>query len=213
VHPAHRTIGVPGDGIALGPYCRIDSFATDRPDVVATHVALAAYQPDADARAAMASFQQAVAGRCDIQCRRVELDTVDADLESLADADCVVVFGQWLQVARHWSDLGAAARAASGPERSRHRQVQVEIEAAARWHPVLEGVEPFVSCLDAAEGVGVAADAMFLLNGRIAGEVQPLAWVRRRDGRQFHTRLGSAEDFHQPSFVRLLLNAIAWVGQ
>jgi hypothetical protein len=89
--------------------------------------------------------------------------------------------------------------------------VRVEIESAARWHPVLEGVEPFVSRLDAPEGDGVPEDAMLLLVGGSSGTVQPVAWLRR-SGRAFHTRLGSVVDFQQPNFIRLLGNAVAWVG-
>ena len=70
-------------------------------------VALAACRLDADACAALALFEQAIAGRRDMQCRRVEFDAADAGSESLADVDCVVLFRQGLHIARRWADLDA----------------------------------------------------------------------------------------------------------
>jgi type 1 glutamine amidotransferase len=38
-----------------------------------------------------------------------------------------------------------------------------------------------------------------------------VAWVRlHRGGRVFYTSLGHPDDFRQPSFLRLLVNAIFW---
>ncbi len=263
MHPAHRTVGVVGAGIATGPYCRIANFSTNVAPVAPTHVALAARKLDADACAALALFQQAIHQRRDIQCRQVDLDAVDVGLESLTDADCVVAFGQWIQVARHWLDIDAAGlggtdipvcpvgQSFSGrqkclPHLGEDGPMEVELAAGARGHPVLEGVEPFVSCRDEKRGqspfvrsraptegwswavpagtdrrlVGDCPlfsspeDATVLLTGRTAREVRPVAWARRRcHGMVFCTTLGSAEDFRQPGFVRLMLNALAWIGR
>ena len=48
---------------------------------------------------------------------------------------------------------------------------------------------------------------------RCADGVAPAAWARDGDKRAFCTLLGHAEDFRRPEFVRLLLNAIEWVGR
>ena len=211
MHPAHRTVGVGSRGIVRGPYARADGFSPDRPVAAPLRIALVAHQPDADARAAMALCEQAIAGRSDLQCGRVEMAAFDAGLGKLAGADCVIVFGGELQVLPAWMDLAAAARAASGSRKGRDRPVRIEIEPAARRHPVLEGVEPFVSRLDAPERDGLPGDATVLLSERNAA-APPVAWLQSRDGRAFHTRLGSAADFRHPAFLRLLFNAVAWVG-
>ena len=52
MHPAHRTVGVSGDGIATGPYCRNERLLIDAPAVAPMRVVLAARKGDADARAA-----------------------------------------------------------------------------------------------------------------------------------------------------------------
>ncbi len=142
----------------------------------------------------------------------MEKDVLDTGLSSLADADCIVVFGRELQVLSAWTDLAAAARTASGWRTGHGRPVQVKIEPAAQWHPVLAGVKPFSSHLDALESAGLPDDATLLLSGQCAGAVEPVAWLRRRYGLAVHTRLGSVADFRQPAFVRLLLNAAAWVA-
>jgi hypothetical protein len=212
MHPAHPTVGVRGEGIVLGPFGRVDGLSIDRLVAAPLHVALVAYQPDADTRAAMALFEQAVDGRSDLRCGRVEMNASDAGSSRLADADCIVVFGRELQVLCPAMDAAAAARAASGSRTDYERQVPLEIEPVARWHPVLEGVEPFVSLHGVPEGDDMPEDATLLLSCRSHGACQPVAWLHCRYGRAFHTRLGSVADFHQPDFIRVLLNAAGWVG-
>jgi len=68
-------------------------------------VALVASRLDADARAALQLFEQAIAGRCEMECRCVEFDAAEDLSERLADVDCVVLFRQGLHVARHWADI------------------------------------------------------------------------------------------------------------
>ena len=57
-----------------------------------------------------------------------------------------------------------------------------------------------------------------LLNGSLEGKpdvTEPVAWIRTDSNRHiFYTSLGSPEDFKEPAFRRLLLNATLWaVGQ
>jgi type 1 glutamine amidotransferase len=63
-------------------------------------------------------------------------------------------------------------------------------------------------CRNLAPGTAV------VLNGTVEGKpeiTEPLAWVRTDGGRRtFYTSLGSPEDFEQPAFRRLLLNAVLW---
>jgi type 1 glutamine amidotransferase len=38
-----------------------------------------------------------------------------------------------------------------------------------------------------------------------------VAWVREKDGRRvFYTSLGTADDFQDPNFQRLVVNGLAW---
>jgi type 1 glutamine amidotransferase len=53
-----------------------------------------------------------------------------------------------------------------------------------------------------------------LLVGKSDGNEWPVAWVwGGRRGRVFFTSLGSADDFRKPDFVRLVVNAIEWIGR
>ncbi|MBN82562.1 MAG: nicotinamidase [Planctomycetaceae bacterium] len=55
--------------------------------------------------------------------------------------------------------------------------------------------------------------ATAILQGAIAGkQPQPVAWTNTNiyGGRVFYTSLGHHDNFHQPAFERLLLNAIHW---
>ena len=43
--------------------------------------------------------------------------------------------------------------------------------------------------------------------------VQPVAWTKRYEGgRVFCTTLGLDDDFREPSFLRLISNAVHWTG-
>jgi type 1 glutamine amidotransferase len=51
-----------------------------------------------------------------------------------------------------------------------------------------------------------------LLLGTIAGQAsEPVAWTNQyRGGRIFYTSLGHPEDFKNPEFRKLLVNAVFW---
>ena len=78
-------------------------------------------------------------------------------------------------------------------------------------HPVLKGVAGFKSNGSLYKNPNVAADVTVLLSGAIPGQSEPVAWVREKDGRRvFYTSLGHPDDFADPNFTRLLVNALAW---
>lgn len=230
MHPAHATVGLSGGGTALGPYCRIERPAVSLPDAlphVPLRVAVTSRRLDADVSAAIALFEQLLATHCDIQLRRVELDAADAKSES-ADIDCVVLFHQGLHIARRRADLnlssgadilvcppsqGFSGRQECLPRPGQKELSRIEIAPAARRHPIIEGVTPFVSRA-VLQSVCISPNATPLLIRRTAGEVQPVAWIeRRRSGPVFHTKLGSSDDFRQPDFVRFVRNALVWIGR
>jgi len=89
-------------------------------------------------------------------------------------------------------------------------QVQLEVVAAQKQHPVLAGVTPFTS-RKLYKNPTHADNDTILLEGTIPDHKEPLAWVREHNrGRVFYTSLGVQEDFQQESFRRLLVNAIFW---
>ena len=92
---------------------------------------------------------------------------------------------------------------------------EVKVSAAHNDHPVLRQVEGFTSPGSLYKNKGVAADVTVLLTGTTPAATEPVAWVRERTvgGRKqrvFYTSLGHPDDFKQPAFQRLLLNAIRW---
>ncbi len=94
------------------------------------------------------------------------------------------------------------------------------MEAGSAAHPILTAIPSgelrFSSHLYKCREL--AASTKVLLTGTIEGKpdvMEPVAWLNLGDKRRtFYTSLGSPEDFEQPVFRRLLLNATLWlVGQ
>jgi type 1 glutamine amidotransferase len=60
---------------------------------------------------------------------------------------------------------------------------------------------------------GIADDATVLMTGTNPNTTEPVTWTREvNGGRVFYTSLGYQEDFQEPSFRRLLANAVFWVA-
>ena len=87
-------------------------------------------------------------------------------------------------------------------------------------HPILTGVPTnetrYTSHLYRSRNLAPTTTA--LLNAQLEGKpdtVEPIAWANTvRTARHFYTSLGSPEDFEEPAFRHLLLNAVLWsVGQ
>jgi len=88
---------------------------------------------------------------------------------------------------------------------------EVAIVETARQHPILDGVTPFTSEGSLYKNPQISPDTTVLLTGTIPQHTEPVAWTRLyRGGRIFYTSLGHLGDFRQPSFLRLLVNALAW---
>jgi type 1 glutamine amidotransferase len=90
----------------------------------------------------------------------------------------------------------------------------VSIEDKTKGHPILKGVRPFKSVSSLYRNTGLASDVDILLTGTIPGHSEPLAWTRNyKGGRIFYTSLGHVEDFAEPNFVTMLVNAIHWTAK
>jgi hypothetical protein len=236
MHPAHRTIGlIP----ALASRPREPIPATDPlPETRPSRVGWIAGEEETwDASAGILTESLAESGR--LECFPAWEDA-DFGADDAADYDCLVLIGwpgaagseRMKQIERHCRGGGALVALRSthgampgwssfaedvlgGRDRGPHarRRLVVERSQKAWYHPVLEDVAPFLAHAETYQGPRLAPDSVVLLVGQSGGRECPVAWVRRhRGGRIFSTTLGSAADFGQPSFVRLLCNAVRWAA-
>ena len=89
-----------------------------------------------------------------------------------------------------------------------------EVKLAHGNHPVLHGVKPFVTLGKLYKNPDIAAGVTRLLVATTAEASEPVAWARtHRGGRVFYTSLGVPEDFKEPNFRRLLVNAVYWTAK
>jgi type 1 glutamine amidotransferase/nicotinamidase-related amidase len=96
---------------------------------------------------------------------------------------------------------------AAGPK------VTVTPVANTSIHPILKGVElPLLSNGSLYRANPLAASATLLLVGTIPDkEPEPVAWTNRyKSARVFYTSLGHPDDFANPQFRQMLINAAFW---
>jgi type 1 glutamine amidotransferase len=89
----------------------------------------------------------------------------------------------------------------------------VTIEPANKNHPVLAGVESFVSKYSLYKTAPIAADAKLLLTGTTEEGTEPVAWTRERNGsRVVYIALGGVQDWKNQNFVNLVTNSLFWAA-
>ena len=89
----------------------------------------------------------------------------------------------------------------------------VRIAPGAASDPILAGVQPGAWHSKGSLYLASPIDpkAKVLLVGSALGKTEPVAWTRTyHGGRVFYTSLGHPDDFDQPPFRTLLVNAIYW---
>jgi len=89
----------------------------------------------------------------------------------------------------------------------------VAAAAGAEGQAILAGVKiPFTSNSSLYQTNPLAKSTNLLLVGTIPDkEPEPVAWTNRyKKAHIFYTSLGSVEDFKNPQFRRLLINAVVW---
>ena len=243
-HPAHNSVGVLAGRATFQTVWLLDPAAPAEPTRSLLRVCLVSGAPECRSDQALAAFQEYLEGLFAVRCHRAFLTAEDdlPGLEHLATSDCMLMFarrmstsGEPLARIREYCGRGGAivvVRAGghafqNWPEFDREvlgansqgdngtpGQPEVNPVAAARDHPVLEGVEPFPSTGSLVRSANLAADATVLLTGTIPGHTEPVAWTRPyRRGRVFCTSLGELADFRQESFRRLLANAVYWTAR
>jgi hypothetical protein len=89
----------------------------------------------------------------------------------------------------------------------------IRIVPAMAQHPILAGVEPAAwhSTGSLYFTAPINKDATLLMTGSSDGRTEPVTWIRNyKQSRVFYTQLGHPDDFGQPAFRRLLVNAVKW---
>lgn len=89
---------------------------------------------------------------------------------------------------------------------------KVQIEPSAMGHPILRGVPgTFTSAGSLYRNTPLQPNTTLLLTGTIPDHTEPVAWTHNHHGtRVFYTSLGHPDDFKDPAFRTLLVNAIYW---
>jgi len=92
--------------------------------------------------------------------------------------------------------------------------LEVRINRNAKNHPILNGIGDFRSKYSLYKTSPVAPDVELLMTGTIPGEKpEPLAWTRIHKGARIcYIALGGLQDFENPTFLRLVANALFWAG-
>lgn len=91
---------------------------------------------------------------------------------------------------------------------------QVHVDSVNHDHPVLKGVNDFVSKYSLYKTSPVAEDAKVLLTGHTDEGTEPVAWTRERNGQRVaYIALGGVQDWKNPVFVTLVTNAIFWAAE
>jgi type 1 glutamine amidotransferase/nicotinamidase-related amidase len=96
---------------------------------------------------------------------------------------------------------------------SNERGTDVAVRTGQANHSILAGVKPATwhSTGSLYFTSPVAGDATVLMTGSLGDQTEPLTWIRTYEGgRVFYTGLGHPDDFDDPQFRKLLVNAIFW---
>jgi type 1 glutamine amidotransferase len=163
-------------------------------------------------------------------------------LEHLKQADVLVVFcrrwkltGEQAQIITDYIESGKPVlgirtashafefykpfdKAILGGDYSGHEKgdqpVKIERVEQHAAHPVLKGVTGWERLGKPYKNPAIAADARRLLYMQKNEEENPLAWTRTLNNKQrvFYTSLGIPSDFQNETFIRLLDNALFWLG-
>lgn len=93
--------------------------------------------------------------------------------------------------------------------------LESDIQNVNSDHPIMQGVEPaeWHSKGSLYNAAPIADDAILLQEGSVPDVVEPVTWIREATdgrGKVFYTSLGYPDDFKEPAFRQMLVNAIGW---
>ena len=112
-----------------------------------------------------------------------------------------------------WSSFAEEVLGGRQPAGRRCRLLEVQRSESAWHHPVVQGMETMIAEGEVYSGPRFSPDTTVLLTAHGGQRVQPVAWTTRHEGgRVFCTTLGLDDDFREPSFLRLISNAVHWTG-
>ncbi len=223
MHSAHETIGVSA-GLAALQACDLSGFAVTADTPRRLRVYLVSGSPAHDLDESLEALEAYLTKHDGMHCSRAlgEARHGLQGRENLARAGCLVLLVRGIEiVGAQTSGRGLPDRLEMDPPvcRGRHTgrdangTTEIRIVETARDHPILAGVEPFVSPGHLDELPPAAADATVLLSGTCSEHTEPVAWTRQPAGsRVFRTSLGHPDDFRRESFLRLLANAVRWTS-
>jgi hypothetical protein len=209
MHPAHRTIGVLRSRPAPAS-SHSDKFWKAEPGSEQKHLLFVADATDYLAQSALTLLERVLLGYGNVRCHRVSY--ASGAVERLSGADCILVFSHGFHVVHDWAATDADSLL-DGPAYFGDRtERDVTVIPSLESHPVLEGVASFSSACEFTETASPPANATCLMEGRTSDFICPLGWIQEGRGRMFSTLLGQPADFQNRMFLRLALNAIAWVS-
>ncbi len=196
-----------------------------------------------DSDTSLAAFQQYLESHYPIRCTRAFLktDTDLPGLENLETCDVAIFFTRRLKISgeqldrvkkycasgkpivairtashgfQNWLEMDKEVLGGNYGNHYGPGTTKVTAVPGAAADPILHGVGSFETVGSLYRNTGLAADDHILLNGAIPGHIEPVAWTRiHNGGRVFYTSLGHQNDFKNPQFLTLLVNALYWAVQ
>lgn len=207
------------------------------------NVCLVSGSVEYDSDASLSAFQEYLESRYPIRCTRAfrKTDTDLPGLENLEKCDVAVFFTRRLKISgeqldrvkkycasgkpivairtashgfQNWLEMDKEVLGGNYGNHYGKESTKVTPAAGAVADPLLKGVGSFESAGSLYRNSGLAKDNHILLTGAIPGHEEPVAWTRMHNGgRVFYTSLGHQNDFKNPQFRTLLVNALYWAVQ
>ena len=214
MHPAHPMVGVSRSLGIFRPSRSQDDFSIVGSARSLT-VTLVSGDISGHVAATLGSLRRMLRHRLNAECRFSFIDLAEgfSELDHLETTDCAVLLHQGITILQSPSQWRLDLFGDSHPNPSGQPMGEMEVVPASPHHPLLDGVAAFATQSDPFVR-SLPADGICLLLGRTNDANHPVAWARDTDdGRQFHTSLGSSDDLRQPSFCRILVNAVDWIAK